>query len=100
MIEGKFSLNLPADQKFRDYIKHFLTLRRIKEVNAKGIERYVWESTTGEDHYVFATLYWWLARASAAEGVVMAGNGKEKKIFIDHDNVVTDIGEVIEGREW
>lgn len=98
MIEGKFSINLPADSKFRDYIKHFLTLRRIKEVNSRGIERYIWDSTTGEDHYVFATLYWYLARESVAEGVVITG-GKEKRIFIDRDNVMNNVLDYLEEQD-
>lgn len=100
MVEGEFLINLPADSNFRDYIKHFLTLRRIKEVNSKGIERYVWDSTTGEDHYVFATLYWYLARISVAEGVVMSGSGNPIKQFIGENNIVGDIRGFIENRDW
>jgi len=68
MIEAKWSIGLPADSDFREYIKHFETLRREKVVNNKGIERYVWESTTGEDHYVFADLYSYLAMLGSGSG--------------------------------
>lgn len=61
MVEAKFLIALNSDKEFLLYVKHFETLRRIKETNSKGIERYVWDSTTGEDHFVFSTLYWWLA---------------------------------------
>lgn len=68
MIEAKWLIGMPADSNFRDYIKHFETLRRAKVVNNKGIERYVWDSTTGEDHYVFADLYSYLAMLGAGSG--------------------------------
>ena len=66
MIEAKWLIGVATDEMFRLYIKHYETLRRAKVVNNKGIERYVWESTTGEDHFVFADLYSYLA---------MQGNG-------------------------
>lgn len=68
MIEAKWLIGIEADKDFRDYIKHFETLRRAKVVNNKGIERYVWESTTGEDHYVFADLYSYLAMLGSGAG--------------------------------
>ena len=61
MIEAKFLIGVPSDKDLLLYIKHFETMRRVKETNAKGIERYIWDSTTGENHFVFATLYYWLA---------------------------------------
>lgn len=66
MIEAQWLIGVVADETFRLYVKHFETLRREKVVNNKGIERYVWTSTTGEDHFVFADLYSYLA---------MLGNG-------------------------
>lgn len=53
MVEAKWLIALPTDANFREYIKHFETLRRAKVVNNAGLERYVWQSTTGEDHYCF-----------------------------------------------
>lgn len=69
MIEAKHLIGVPTDKEFQLYIKHYETLRRMKVVNNKGIERYVWESTTGEDHYVFADLYAYLACLSMGAGV-------------------------------
>lgn len=70
IINAKILFGLPSDYDFREYLKHWETLRRIKETNAKGIERYVWDSTTGEDHFVFATLYYWLALQGIGAGAV------------------------------
>lgn len=69
MIEAKHLFGVKPDKEFQLLIKHFETLRRIKVTNNKGIERYVWESTTGEDHYVFADLYAYLALLSQGSGV-------------------------------
>lgn len=69
MVEAKFLLGLESNKDFLDYIKHWETLRRIKVTSNAGIERYVWDSTTKEDHYVFATLYGYLARLGAGNGV-------------------------------
>ncbi len=68
MIEAKWSIGVVADEMFRLYIKHFETLRREKVVNNKGIERYIWGSTTGEDHFVFADLYSYLAMLGSGSG--------------------------------
>jgi len=69
MIEAKWSIGVVADEVFRLYIKHYETLRREKVVNNKGIERYIWASTTGEDHFVFADLYSYIAMLGAGSGV-------------------------------
>jgi len=91
MIEAKWSIGVPADENFRLYIKHFETLRREKVTNNKGIERYIWDSTTGEDHFVFADLYSYIAMLGASSGVFYGQNVEEKPI-IDADNVydITD----------
>jgi len=69
MIEAKHLIGLETDKEFQLYIKHYETLRREKVVNNKGIERYIWASTTGEDHYVFADLYAYLAMLGSGSGV-------------------------------
>lgn len=53
MIEARWLIGLKTDKDFYDYIRHFETLRREKVTDNKGIERYIWSSTTGEDHYCF-----------------------------------------------
>lgn len=86
MIEAKWSIGVVADEIFRLYIKHFETLRREKVVNNKGIERYVWDSTTGEDHFVFADLYSYLAMLGAGAGAFYNEN-IEKESVLGADNV-------------
>lgn len=88
MIEAKWLIGVVADETFRLYIKHFETLRREKVVNNKGIERYVWESTTGEDHFVFADLYSYLAMLGAGSGTFYGEmTVSEKPSVLGTDNV-------------
>lgn len=86
MIEAKWLIGMPTDVNFRDYIKHFESLRRTKVVNNKGIERYVWDSTTGEDHYVFADLYSYIAMLGNGSGVFY-NEIPEKQSVLGADNV-------------
>lgn len=86
MIEAKHLIGVQPDKEFNEFIKHFETLRREKVVNNKGIERYIWASTTGVDHYVFAHLYAYLAMQGAGSGVFY-GEYEEKESIISADNV-------------
>lgn len=87
MIEARFLIGVPSDKDLLLYIKHFETMRRVKETNAKGIERYIWDSTTGENHFVFATLYYWLALQGNGSGVFWKElTLSDKKPAIDADN--------------
>lgn len=88
MIEAKWLIGVPSDEMFRLYIKHFETLRREKVVNNKGIERYIWASTTGEDHFVFADLYSYLAMLGSGSGVFYGEvSAADKPSVLGHDNV-------------
>ncbi len=68
ILNAKMLFGIETNKELLEYIKHFETLRRVKVVNPKGIERYVWESTTGVDHYVFATLYYYIALLGEGAG--------------------------------
>jgi len=87
MIEAKWSIGVEADEMFRLYIKHFETMRRAKVVNNKGIERFIWDSTTSEDHFVFADLYSYLAMLGGSSGVFYASGEEKKQSVLGADNV-------------
>ncbi len=88
MIEAKWLICMPADADFRLYIRHFETLRRAKVINNRGIERYVWESTTGEDHFVFADLYSYLAMMGSGTGAFFGEiTASDKESVLGADNV-------------
>ncbi len=95
ILLAKIPFGMPSDRDLKDYLRHWQTLRRVKETDARGIESYAWDSTTGEDHYVFATLYYYLARLSVGQGALFSGEAGEKKQLIDRDGNVGDIGEVM-----
>lgn len=86
MIEAKWLISVQADEVFRLYIKHFETLRRTKVTNNRGIERYVWDSTTGEDHFVFADLYSYIAMQGDGAGIFFA-EMEDKPFILGADNV-------------
>lgn len=96
IVEAKYLFACDTGADFSLYLKHWETMRRVKEVNAKGIERYVWTSTTGEDHYCFATLYWHLATLGYGNGVFISeerdANVRE---LIGNNNVMEDLGAVM-----
>lgn len=94
ILQAKILFGVESNQDFRDYIKHWETLRRIKETNNRGIESYKWESTTGQDHYCFATLYYYLATLTKGNGVLFAEK-KEDFQLIGRDNTVGDLAEAI-----
>lgn len=88
MIEAKWLISVPSDEMFRLYIKHYETLRREKVVNNKGIERYVWASTTGEDHFVFADLYSYLAMLGSGSGTFFGEvSAADKPSILGSDSV-------------
>lgn len=88
MIEAKWLIGVPSDEMFRLYIKHFETLRREKVVNNKGIERFIWASTTGEDHFVFADLYSYLAMLGSGAGTFFGEVSEaDKPSILGNDNV-------------
>lgn len=88
MIEARYLIGLTPDKDFQLYIKHYETLRRSKVVNNKGIERYIWESTTGEDHFVFADLYSYIAMLGSGNGVFYGElSSSDKPSVLGADNV-------------
>jgi hypothetical protein len=87
LITAKWRIGVVADKMFQEYIKHYETLRRVKVVNNRGIERYVWESTTGEDHFCFADLYSYLSMLGEGAGVFFDDDDGKKPSVIDSDNV-------------
>lgn len=63
---GEVLMNVPADANYRLFLKHCENMRKIKEVDSRGIERYIWESRTTEDHFLFALMFYELARLNSA----------------------------------
>lgn len=88
MTEAKWLIGIPSDEMFRLYIKHYETLRREKVVNNKGIERYIWDSTTGEDHFVFADLYSYIAMQGNGAGAFFGEvSAADRPSILGRDNI-------------
>lgn len=96
VVQARILFGVPSDKDFKDYVAHWETLRRIKVTDTKGIESYEWESTTGVDHYVFATLYYYLALLGQGNGAYLADPRGSLPEFIGRDNVVGDLSQLFE----
>lgn len=95
MLNAKFLISVPSDKELKDYVKHWETLRRVKKVSTRGIESYEWDSTTGVDHYCFATLYYRLAVASVGAGAFLPDPDPSKYDFFAGGKV-GNFGEMFE----
>lgn len=93
ILNADILFGVPSDNDLKRYVTHWETLRRVKVTDTKGIESYEWESTTGEDHFVFATLYYYLARLGEGNGTFIADKPGGVN-FIGRDNVVGDLSDV------
>lgn len=95
MLNAKFLIGVPSDKDLKEYVKHWETLRRVKVTNARGIESYEWDSTTGTDHYCFATLYYRLAVLTLGAGALLGEPDPSKYDFFA-GGVVGDFGQMFE----
>lgn len=101
ILGGEILYSLPSDRDFRTYVKHCSDLRRVKEVNNRGIEHFVWDSLTGEDHFFFATLYYDIARQAGGTGVVFGTTPEKVQAVIrTNEGFRNNLKEVLEKRVW
>ncbi len=78
IFSGKVKF-LRAHSYWEEYINHWETMARIDEESTLGIIRGVWQSSTGEDHYCHATVYWYIAlmKMIGGQGKVMSAPGAD-----------------------
>ena len=102
ILVAEVLFGVPTDNEFREFIKHWETLRRIKVVSNRGIESYEWDSTTGVDHYCFATLYWYLATLGKASGSLLLTDDEPVESIkqVEHGVFVNNLKEMLEEREY
>ncbi len=101
ILNARILFGIPSDLDLKQFVKQWETLRRVKVTDARGIESYEWDSTTGEDHYVFATLYYYIARLGVGAGQFFGLTGEDKPQLIDRDGTIGDIGAIMaEANEW
>ena len=82
-------------EELKDYIKHWKALYKVKEKDIMGVERDIWESD-GEDHFVFATIFFFLALGRSGETKIEDWQKPEKVV----DNLVPDIQRIIRENEF
>lgn len=86
LLMGEILFDVPAAD-LEKYIKHWVNMVRMREEDALGRDRYVWDksSESAPDHWPLATVYWWIARSRAhpAQFVESKGEGKQKLIVPD-----------------
>ncbi len=61
VVEEYKNMTIPLEGKrgdWEDYIKHWMNIYRISNVNKQGQTIFRWEKKTTEDHWVHATSYW------------------------------------------
>lgn len=85
---------IPADRDLKEFIKHWVTMRRVKVVTPKGIEVYEWDSTTPVNHFFFASYYYYLATLKGGSAVLLGPSSQETTI-IDNNNVFQSFGDAI-----
>jgi hypothetical protein len=75
IFDGKLKF-LRAKAYFEEYIAHWETLYRADVADSMGITHGSWESSTGMDHYVHATVYFYaaLAKMYTGRGFVLRGS--------------------------
>lgn len=72
LLRGKLLFNIENHKDIKTYLAHWEALRRERVEKRNGEEIYEWTSTNGEDHFVFATLYYYLALASYGGAMVFS----------------------------
>ena len=80
LLEGKILIYLTREN-LEKYISHWETLRRVEEMTSLGTKRFKWESTTGQDHWAHATLYYWLARQKSAGASFVSEKTRETEVI-------------------
>ncbi len=83
ILSGNTLFNVSRED-LNKYILQWETLRRLEEKTPLGTKTYRWETTTGMDHWVHATVYWWL------------GKSRAKKATFESEPTPPKAGEIIE----
>lgn len=69
-VDGKIKFYETRPEDLKTYIEHWGTLSQKEETDSIKVTRKVWD-TDGENHYLFATIYFYLAlnKATSGQGV-------------------------------
>jgi len=101
ILKGNIEFSLTRED-LEKYIKHWETMRRIIEQTPDKTERYIWETTTGVDHFVHATVYYLIATQRGKEKMEFISEKEGKQEIIERTKdgfVMRPLKEIIEERQ-
>ena len=95
---GEILFSMDKEEMER-YIEHWETMRRVSETTPLGTERYIWESTTGVNHWASATWFYYIARKRGDGKVSILSEKVEDKKLIEVTSTgqkMRDLKEIME----
>jgi len=101
ILKGNIQFSLTREDLER-YIRHWESMRRIIEQTPDRTERYIWESATGVDHFVHATVYYYIATQRGKEKMEFISEKEGKQEIIERTDtgfVMRSLKEIIEERQ-
>lgn len=85
------------------YIKHWEAIVRRRETSPLGIDRFIWDKATptAQDHWAFATVYYWLAKNRAQDIELLRANPPKTEIIkqrADGEFYMDDLEDILEDK--
>lgn len=101
ILRGNIQFSLTRED-LEKYIRHWESMRRIIEQTPDKTERYIWDSSTGVDHFVHATVYYLIATQRGMAKMEFISEKEGKKEIIERTKEgfrMRDLKEIIEERQ-
>ena len=93
MVDRKIRFQMESED-LKGYISHWKSLYKAVQKDNMEIEREVW-LTSGEDHFIHASVYWFLALAKSGDSIISEW-GKEEKGYL---GLAPEIEKIIQQNE-
>lgn len=84
-VDGEIKFYEMRPEDLMEYIEHWETLSQIEEKDSLGIIRKIWQ-TEGNNHFLMATVYFYLALQRAGEGEILDDNKRRSLYPKVHDD--------------
>ena len=84
-------------EELTEYVKHWTALYKVVEQDSMGIDRDVWESS-GDDHFVFATVYAIIAAEKMEKGGSDIKDWSERKEV--YDGLAPEVQKLLNGQSY
>lgn len=99
MLRSEFLISTRVGGKITDFIKHWLSMKKVKVENRLRIEKYEWESSNGVDHFALSTVYYFLAICRGSGSAYFSTDEKkrgEDQLRIERGWTAEEIGEFLQ----